>query len=240
MCAAAICFDMPSCEDLLPQVVRQAGYPSTGVVSQEVLEEILRGTERGMRLARTGVQYRIDPLEGCGKGGLWGGGIRVRSPRWAGLAQRLPEPRVLCSFVVTLGEALDHQIRQDQARSMFAAYLLDAVGSVLAEWLADRTGAHIAGLLRGRGLQATGRFSPGYCDWEIRDGQREIFRALEPESAGVVCTPSGLMVPRKSVSACMLGAPEVGQRYPCATCDRAGCTYRREGVGTGSGVRPSV
>jgi hypothetical protein len=235
--------DMPSCQDLLPQVVRQAGYPSAGVVNPDILAEILRITERGMTLAHTGVLYRIDPLTGCGKDGLWGGGIRVRSRRWAGLARRLPEPRVLCSFVVTLGEALDRQIRREQAHSMFAAYLLDAVGSVLAEWLADRTETHVAGLLAGRGLQATGRFSPGYCDWEIGDGQQGIFRALKPETMGMVCTPSGMMVPRKSVSACMLGAPEVQHRYPCASCARDGCTYRREPAASasasGSGVRPS-
>jgi cobalamin-dependent methionine synthase I len=134
---------------------------------------------------------------------------------------------VICRFVVTLGKELDEQIRQTQEASMFSAYLLDAVGSVLAECLADQMESSLAGILRGEGLQATGRFSPGYCDWEIRDGQAAIFGGLQPETIGVTCTSSGMMFPRKSISACMLGAAEVVQRYPCGFCSRGGCEYRR-------------
>lgn len=229
----AISCDRPSARDLLPRVVRQAGYPSEGAVGPEILAEVLRAAERGIGLLHQAASWRIDPLEGCGKGLLRGEGILVRSRRWAGLARRLPEPRVLCTFVVTAGGALDREIRREQDRSMFAAYLLDAVGSVLAEWLADRTEAHLARLLDESGLAATGRFSPGYCDWEIRDGQRAIFGALGPEPAGVSCTESGMMLPRKSVSACVLGAPEVEARYPCASCRQAGCAYRRHDAGEG-------
>jgi len=232
--------DLPCCEDLLPRVIRQAGYPSPLVVKPEMLMEIRRITQRAAEWVRPEGLYRIDPLAGCRRGVLWGECVRVRSRRWAGLAARLSEPRVLCCFVVTLGEELDRQIRREQERSMFVAYLLDAVGSVLAEWLADRMESHIAGRLREQGFEATGRFSPGYCDWEIRDGQQAIFQALRPETVGVACAPSGMMVPRKSISACMLGAPGVERRYPCSTCARTGCEYRREAGEGGQGVQVSA
>ena len=118
--------------------------------------------------------------------------------------------------------------------------LLDAVGSVLVEWMADRLESHIAGILLDQGLQATGRFSPGYCDWEIQDGQKEIFRCLTPETLGVECTSSGMMVPRKSISACMLGAQEVANRYPCVFCARSDCEYRREDAGDSQDCKRSA
>lgn len=220
-------FSLPSGTDLLPGVIRQAGYPSSDVVGAEVLAEI----ERVIRVGREQVQgegrYRIEPLIGCRPGLLWGDGFRVRSVRWARLAEQLSEPRMVCGFVVTVGTELDREIGLAQESSMFTAFLLDAVGSVLAERLADQMELHIAGVLRQQGLQATGRFSPGYCDWEIRRGQEAIFNRLCPERIGVTCTPSGMMTPRKSISACMLGAGDVPHRYPCLFCGRD-CEYRRE------------
>ena len=221
-------FFKPSGSDLLPGVIRQAGYPSPDVVGDEVLAEI----RRNIRVARDRVQgdgrYRIQPLTGCRPGLLWGSDLRVRSARWAHLAERLPEPRMLCSLVVTLGDELDREIARAQEASLFTAFLLDAAGSVLAEQLADQMEAHIAGVLADRGLQATGRFSPGYCDWEIRRGQEAIFGSLRPEGMGVTSSVSGMMTPRKSISACMLGAGEVVHRYPCVFCPRSDCEYRRE------------
>jgi len=207
------------------------GYPSPDAVGPEILSEIQRILQWGTEQMQPEGLFRIHDPAGCQGSLLRAEDVRVQSERWARLAERLPEPRVLCCFVVTLGKELDRQIRRDQDRSLFTAFLLDAAGSVLAEWLADRMESHIAGILQDRGMQATGRFSPGYCDWEIRDGQQAIFRSLRPETLGVTCTSSGMMVPRKSISACMLGAREVARRYPCVFCSRSDCEYRREAAG---------
>jgi len=220
----------PSGEELVARVARQAGYPSAGAASQKVLEEIREVTRWGTERVRPEGLYRIHPLSDCRDGRVRAGDLQVQSAQWARLAGELPEPRVLAGFVVTLGGELEDRIRRDQDRSLFRAYLLDAAGSVLAEWAAERMEGHIAGLLGDQGLEATGRFSPGYCDWEVLQGQRSIFAWLRPESLGVRCTGSGMMVPRKSISACMLGAFRVARRTPCATCSRGDCPYRREGA----------
>jgi len=133
-------FSVPPGEDLVPAVVRQAGYPTLDVVGPEVLAEIRRAVRTAGERVRVQGVHRVEPLLGCRAGRLWGGSLQVGSRRWSRLADALAEP---------------------------------------------------------------------------------------PERVGVTCTASGMMVPRKSISACMLGAREVPNRYPCVFCARSGCTYRR-------------
>ena len=78
--------------------------------------------------------------------------------------------------------------------------ILDAVGSVIAEELADLTQQEIRQSAQTRGEDATMRFSPGYGDW-ILAGQPAFLAWLGAESIGIKLTPSYQMIPEKSVSA---------------------------------------
>ena len=104
-------------------------------------------------------------------------------------------------FAVTIGPHLEEK------RNMFIAQketnrglILDAVGSVIAEELADLTQQEIRQSAQTRGEDATMRFSPGYGDW-ILAGQPAFLAWLGAESIGIKLTPSYQMIPEKSVSA---------------------------------------
>jgi hypothetical protein len=98
--------------------------------------------------------------------------------------------------------------------------------------LTDQLDRHISGSLGAEGYETTARFSPGYCDWDVGQGQEELFRFLEPESLGVRRTSAGMMIPQKSISAALIGAREVPLRYPCPFCAKEDCPYRREKQGS--------
>ena len=220
-------FVLPQEDALRDWVTLRVGYPSVDVASGEVVRQIRLAVERGISLARPAWCCRLDPLTGSTPELFHTEGLKVRSVRWARVVRDMPSPRLLCTFAVTLGGPVDETVASEQASSVFSAYLLDAVGSVLVEYLADQFAEHVAAFLQEQGMEVTRRFSPGYCDWDIAAGQEELFRILRPGSIGLECTSTGLMLPRKSISACMVAAREVPSPFPCVFCPKADCEYRR-------------
>jgi len=219
---------IPGPETLAPGILRQLGHPPPLAEDEKVWVEVQRVFEQGRLQIRPRSLYRMTSLFSWKRGVLAGRDIHIRSSRWAALMDRLVKPEVLCCFVVTLGERLDSMIHTMQKDSLFRAYILDAVGSVVAEQLADQMEQHLSVLLGNQGYQITARFSPGYCDWELREGQEALFHFLEPEAVGVHCTSAGTMIPRKSVSAAIVGARAVPVKSPCSSCSTTDCPHRRD------------
>jgi Vitamin B12 dependent methionine synthase, activation domain len=219
---------LPFAEEILPAVIQQIGYPSPKELTDEIRTEIERAVEQGLSKSRPACLYKITPLVRLDKGLIAGRDVEIRSVRWAHLVKSLGEPEVLCCFVVTSGPELEEAINEAQKGSLFHAYLLDSVGSVLTEGLADQLEQHVSALLGTKGYRTTVRFSPGYCDWELREGQDALFRFLKPESVGVTRTSAGMMIPQKSISAVLVGARRVPLRSPCRFCPKDDCPYRRQ------------
>ena len=133
-------------------------------------------------------------------------------------------------FLVTIGEHLEemaYQLAEDGL--IVQATVLDAIGSVAAEGVADYVQGKIKETANNQGLVISQRFSPGYCDWDISQ-QRTVFWAVSGDSMGIHLTDGCLMIPRKSIS----GVIGIGPRYgnvenynPCRTCDKHDCQGRR-------------
>ncbi len=230
---------LPCPEDILPDVISLVGYPSSKELSDDIRVEIERAVDQCLAKVTPACLYKTTPLLRLEKDLLVGRDVEVRSVRWVHLMKRLSEPEVICCFVVTTGQALEKAINEAQSESLFHAYLLDAAGSVVIERLTDQVERHVSGLLGAKGYQTTARFSPGYCDWDLSEGQEALFRFLQPESVGVQRTSAGMMIPQKSISAALVGAREVSLRSPCPFCSKGDCPYRRadpESRGQGSGV----
>lgn len=219
---------LPCPGDILPDVISQLGYPSPQDPGGDIREEIERAVNQCLAKVSPACLFKTTPFLRLEKDRLIGRDVEIRSVRLAHLAKRLREPGVICCFVVTTGQALEEAMNDAQSDSLFHAYLLDAAGSVVTERLTDQLDQHVSGLLGAEGYQTTGRFSPGYCDWDVGQGQEALFRFLEPESLGVQRTSAGMMIPQKSVSAALVGAREVPLRFPCPFCPKGDCPYRRE------------
>ena len=83
-------------------------------------------------------------------------------------------------LAVTLGPGVDAQIRRAGVGDIAAGVASDALGSALAEQTADAAEAELRQLAAAEGTYLTGRFSPGYGDWDI---------AVQPLVAAALDTP---------------------------------------------------
>lgn len=135
-------------------------------------------------------------------------------------------------LAVTLGPAVDAQIRRAGVGDIAAGVASDALGSALAEQTADAAEAELRQLAAAEGTYLTGRFSPGYGDWDIAV-QPLVAAALDTaRRAGLCVTDTNLMTPRKSVTAILgvSGHPVKGKLAGCGHCVlRTRCEYRKRG-----------
>ena len=102
-------------------------------------------------------------------------------------------------FAVTIGPGLEEKRNQYiKDKETTRALVLDAIGSVLAEELADITNKQI--IAENPRKKTTMRFSPGYGDWDL-SGQIDFLKWLSAGQIGVKLNESFQMMPEKSVSA---------------------------------------
>lgn len=166
-------------------------------------------------------------LTACTARSLTAEGLVIASVKLAGLVSAMDRPAGLYGFALTLGEEIDGLIAQAQQNSWAEALLLDAAGSFLVEHYADLVEEHLRAELARSGLETSARFSPGYCDWDLRRGQAHLARFLKPASIGIAMLASGAMSPRKSLTGIVVAAASMPARTPCAWCQKPVCPYRR-------------
>jgi len=103
-------------------------------------------------------------------------------------------------MVVTLGEGIDHLIRDLFAADRYAAATAaDVWGSAYAEAAANRLNARLIHELQiDDDTQITPRFSPGYGGWSQEDN---CWLLSLGNDIGVSATPAGMLHPQKSITA---------------------------------------
>jgi hypothetical protein len=133
-------------------------------------------------------------------------------------------------FVATIGNRLEEMaLKLSTDGLVLQSAVLDAIGSVASDNLADIVQTRIELIAGRQGMCISQRFSPGYCDWTIRQ-QKMIFRTVDTDSAGVSLTDGFLMIPQKSISGIIgigADAEKVKSYNPCKTCKKADCIGRR-------------
>ena len=133
-------------------------------------------------------------------------------------------------FLVTIGNHLEETAyRLAEDGLILQATVLDAIGSVAAERVADFVQDRIGEIANDQGLVISQRFSPGYCDWDLGQ-QKMVFWAVNGASMGIRLTERCLMIPQKSISGIIGIGPSDGnvEHYnPCNTCDKHDCRGRR-------------
>lgn len=133
-------------------------------------------------------------------------------------------------LVCTLGAGFDALLREQQARNMTEAVMLDACGSAYVE--AGCIAAEKAIAEAHPSLYLTDRFSPGYGDLPLTL-QPGLLRCTDaPRRLGVTALDSCLMAPAKTVTA-LIGLSETPQKARirgCAYCSmRKTCTLQKRG-----------
>lgn len=133
-------------------------------------------------------------------------------------------------FCATLGAEVDKLIRTSQYADLLAALATDCCASDLIEQLCDRAEQELQAAFPG--CHFPYRYSPGYGDLPI-DLNGPLLDLLDaPRRLGLCITASGLLTPRKSVTA-ILGVadhPIDNRKRSCLGCPaHDGCLYRKTG-----------
>jgi hypothetical protein len=183
--------------------------------------------ERARGLVRPRVLYSTRKVEEAGKGpAALEGGVSLKSGK---LSKTLAGCQSATVFLATIGGEIDTVIKDlSDDNKLSDAYIYDAIGSVAVEAAVNDFQNKFDLSLADSGKSTTLRFSPGYCDWNIKE-QTKIFDVLDGKAAGVSLSPSFLMNPRKSVSGVFGIAPGPAQERPspCTMCSRESCIARR-------------
>jgi hypothetical protein len=106
------------------------------------------------------------------------------------------------------------------------AYIVDSLGSIIVERAMDIIQERLKSMMNEQGLQITNRYSPGYCDWDIRE-QKKLFGLLPDNFCGISLSDNMLMKPIKSVSGIIgIGKEVTCDHYTCNFCQDINCLYR--------------
>jgi len=144
------------------------------------------------------------------------------------IAEQLALAERIALFTGTVGEGYEqlHRRYTEQDEPLLI-YTLDAVGSELAERVADRIEKIIGAQARAAGMRISNRYSPGYCGWRVAE-QHQLFSLLPPDFCGISLSSSAMMRPIKSVSGVIgLGRAIRHNAYACDLCQmRENCRGR--------------
>ena len=148
-----------------------------------------------------------------------------------------PAPRI-CSylskanriavFICTAGKNFSQQAMEyNQQGDYLKGYIVDTFGSLVVEKAMDYIQSALETQMRENGMKITNRYSPGYCNWEVKD-QKPLFSLLPDNNCGIALTDSCLMVPIKSVSGIIgIGREVRKNQYGCEICNNLTCTFRK-------------
>lgn len=176
------------------------GYPKYYVVEEPIRTLIEEMLEISYSLIKPRGVYEIFPCEVKDEEVEIGGTFnrKIKSKK---LAKHLRDSTEAVLFAVTIGEELEEEVKKLFHIGEFTrASVLDAIGSALAEGLAEAADKYIKENSRKEGYKTTHRYSPGYGDWKLND-QKYVLKAIGGDVIGISLTPGMIMVPRKSVTA---------------------------------------
>ena len=132
--------------------------------------------------------------------------------------------RAAVLLAATLGAESERMLLREQSRSAADALILDAVLSAAVEAVCDEQEERLRGEFAKQGLFLTDRFSPGYGDMPIAQS-REICEVLNTgRTIGLTVSQSGILIPRKSVTAVM-GVSQTAVQLRQKGCE--GCSARQ-------------
>lgn len=185
--------------DLVLSRLKFAKYKTKA--DKKILSFISEAIEEGYALVEPKVSYEIfDAKISKDRVMIAGTGAVIKS---CSLAKHLKDTTKTALFACTIGSRLSEKVNKYVNEGEIArATVLDAVGSEAVEALAEKVDDFIRRRVSSEGYSAVTRFSPGYGDWTVLD-QAKILKLLKAGKIGLKATKSCIMVPEKSVTACI-------------------------------------
>jgi len=185
-------------------IVRRLGYPAgEGRIDAGIRNMLDREIHKACEMITTsGIVRFLQVKENSGESVSFQNADFIIQSRQVSKMLKESDPVIL--FIVTIGKEIEDEIsRLQQEDEITEGFILDAVGSEMADAAADKMHHEILKKIAGaNGFTMTPRYSPGYGDWPVTV-QKDILKICSGERIGISVNESSLMSPRKSVSAVM-------------------------------------
>ena len=214
------------------EVLKYLGYKG-GKVDGKLLADVDKISEEVISCAKPRVTYKVFDIDIRDGFSLTG---TVFVPGGSQVQQLLEDSSRCVVFGATLGIDIDRKIESCQVMDMYRALIMDCCASSAIEGVCDSFCESLQGRLTGSDRFLTDRFSPGYGDMPFSQ-QKDICNLLQTEKTiGVNLSSTGIMIPRKSVTA-LLGISDQEQKRRFRGCEYCSifenCDYRKGGTTCG-------
>lgn len=201
-----------------------------GIPSGREKDDLEKAARMTIENSRPRVVYKICRIEHSDAVTLPGTCLRLEGKAIAAL---LHDCGMCVIFCATIGTDVDALIRKWQIKDIAFAAALDACASSAVENLCGKVEDKLTREYNSQGFYLTDRFSPGYGDLPLSI-QKDFCAALDTSrKIGVSVTESGLMIPKKSVTA-IIGISKNRQKHRddgCGGCLLQNtCRFRESGV----------
>ena len=141
----------------------------------------------------------------------------------------LAEAEYYAVMVATAGHEFQKmQFEVKDSGDIYKEFLLDSIGSAIAESVAACTCQKIEEAASCQEYGVSFPYSPGYCGWHVSEQQKlfSLFPVASP--CGIQLTDSSLMIPIKSVSGIIgVGSHVRKLEYTCGLCTYENCFRRK-------------
>jgi hypothetical protein len=212
------------------EVLRRQGFRGHSKIRPEIKSLILEllATVESAHLLEPAVVYEYYQVTGMSPSQVsLEGGKAIQGTL---LATIFPEAKRLAILVCTIGPRLEKQVTDySKSGETLRGMILDGIGSAAVDMLAPEVCRLIASEALSHGYQTSSPVSPGWPGFPITE-QWNLFKLVDTQEIGVSLTPSGIMVPRKSVSMVIGIGPKMAtwtRAEVCARCSlRKTCPYR--------------
>jgi len=215
------------------EVLRFQGYKKGVDLPDAAVRALVdEAMDLGGSLIEARVVYRAVPVTAQGPSLIEAGGERLHIPDIGSLWGPLEQ---IGAGICTVGAAIEDRVRclWDE-RELPLAVMLDSVGSVAVESLAEHANDLLCQAASPAGVRVTNRISPGYAGWDTAE-QATLFGLCPGGPIGVALNESCVMTPGKSISFLVGVGPEARVDHhftQCRRCRMRDCAYRRAAATT--------
>jgi hypothetical protein len=212
------------------EVLRRQGLGGGAKVRPEIKALILKllASVKRTRLLEPAVAYEYYAVSGMNGSQIsLEGGKAINGPL---LPATFPEAKELAVLIGTIGHRLEKQATDyTKSGQVLRGALLDGIGSTAVDILVPEALKIIAGEVLSRGYEISSPVNPGMPGFPMTE-QWNLLGLVKADEIGVSLTPSGILVPRKSVSMVIGIGPKMTrwtQAEVCARCSlRESCPYK--------------
>jgi hypothetical protein len=143
------------------------------------------------------------------------------------IASQIKNTEYSIFFMCTIGNKIEEIAKQKMDHGdLLEGYIYDLIGSEAVEEVASIIHNHVKENALTSNLKITNRFSPGYCNWDIKE-QFKLFELFADHHFDIQLNESALMKPVKSISGMVgAGAKAEFKSYTCNVCTDMNCIYR--------------